>query len=128
MREDWVPNPDLFAQTFTQMHIGVDVRGVEVVVEGTLEKRNDEVVLRVGGKDVLMRLAPLVAKVQWDTTRKRTQPASRREQRAFEKLCRQSDNSKTVRVTGPLRQTTDDDPKRERLTLEVRKFERLSGT
>jgi hypothetical protein len=37
MDENWLPNPDFFAENFASMHIGVDVRGAEAVMEGSLE-------------------------------------------------------------------------------------------
>src|SRR6476620_2460617 len=48
MRDDWLPDPEFFAQNFTNVHIGVDVRGVELIVEGSLEMAGTNLVRECG--------------------------------------------------------------------------------
>src|SRR5687767_2082811 len=38
MRENWAPDPELFARNFKIMNVGVDVRGVEAMVDGVVER------------------------------------------------------------------------------------------
>jgi len=127
MREDWLPDPGFFAQNFTNVHIGVDVRGVEVMVEGSLEMAGTNLVLRVGGQDTFMELAPLTRKVQWDRERKQPEAISTTERDAFRTLSARSEaKGRAVRVTGPLlkeRRASGDACK---LVLQVRQFEVLA--
>jgi galactose oxidase len=120
MREGWLPDPGLFARNFTNMNVGVDVRGVEAMVDGRVEMEGTNLVLRVKGSKAVLRLAPLERKVQWDLKRKRPEAATRSERKAFEKLvrvCRKEPGQ--ARVTGPLKASKPGDS----LIMEVRKFE-----
>jgi hypothetical protein len=122
MRPGWAPDPDLFAANFREMHIGVDVRGVEAVVDGTLAMDGTNVVLRVGNSGGVLFLAPLARKVQWDTKRKQPERITRAERKAFEKLAAHSVGKPgRFRVTGPLNATGSGENARR--TLEVRTFE-----
>jgi hypothetical protein len=125
MREDWLPDPAMFQQNFTEMRIGVDVRGVEAVVEGRLAPDGTNFVLHVGGRELVMRLAPLKQKVQWDKQRQQPEPATPAEQNAFRALIDQSSRiAGPIRVVGPLRNvSTGSGPLRQ--VLEVRQFELL---
>ena len=126
MREDWLPDPDFFAQNFTNVHIGVDVRGVEVMAEGSLEMAGTNLVLRVGGQDTFMELAPLSRKVQWDRERKQPEVISSTEREAFRTLSVNSaGKGKTVRVTGPLLKERRAAANGCKLVLQVRQFEVL---
>jgi hypothetical protein len=64
-------------------------------------------------------LAPLTSKIQWDVKRKRPEPLTRAERKAFAKLvaCKYPGR---IRVTGPLVRSAS------ALTLEVRKFQQIS--
>jgi len=119
MRQSWTPDPDLFAKNFRAMNVGVDVRGVEAMVDGTLEVQGTNLVLRASDNGPLLRLAPLTRKIQWDTRRKRAEPPTRAERKAFAKLVACKDPGR-VRVTGPLVRSAS------ALTLEVRKFQEIS--
>jgi len=122
MRDDWVPDPDMFARNFTNMHIGVDVRGVEITTDGVLERVGTNVVLRLSGTDTVLYLAPLTRKVQWDVERKQPQAPTRAERLAFVRLTRQlREKSREVRVVGPLKPGP-----MERRILEVREFELIN--
>jgi hypothetical protein len=124
MREDWLPDPDFFAQNFTNVHIGVDVRGVELMVDGSVEMAGTNLVLRVGGQDTVMELAPLTHKVQWDRERKQPEPMSALERDAFRTLSVDSTARRTlVRITGPLLKKAPGNGCK--LVLQVRKFEVL---
>ena len=126
MRQDWLPDPDFFAENFTNVHIGVDVRGVEVMVEGSLETAGTNLVLRVGGQDTVMELAPLRRKVQWDRERKQPEMISRAEREAFRTLSGNSaGKGKAVRVTGPLSKESPAAANGCKLVLQVRQFEIL---
>jgi hypothetical protein len=127
MREGWPLDPDIFWQNFTNMHIGVDVRGVEMVVEGTLESIGTNLVLRVGGTEQVLSLAPLTSKVQWDARNKRPAPPSRAERKAFDKLTGdRRRHSGRVQLTGPVtKHPVEGVPDASVLVLEVRRFEFL---
>src|SRR5687768_15746177 len=121
MRQGWTPDPDLFAKNFRAMNVGVDVRGVEAVVDGSLEMQGTNLLLRSSDNGPVLRLVPLARKVQWDVKRKRPEPPTRSERKAFEKLAAglQKEHGR-VRVTGPLTRSGST------LTLEVRKFQEIS--
>jgi hypothetical protein len=123
MRENWVPDPDMFAKNFTNMHIGVDVRGVEITVDGSLQLLDTNLVLRLVGTDTPLYLAPLTRKVQWDIKRKQPEAPARAERQAFQRLARQF-HGKTlrVRIVGPLKCGHN-----AQRVLEVRRFELVNG-
>jgi hypothetical protein len=124
MREDWLPDPDFFAQNFTNVHIGVDVRGVELTVDGSVEMAGTNLVLRLGGQDTVMELAPLTHKVQWDRERKQPEPMSALERDAFRTLSLDSAaRRKRLRITGPLLKKAPGNACK--LVLQVRQFEIL---
>lgn len=119
MRQSWTPDPDLFAKNFRAMNVGVDVRGVEAMVDGTLELQGTNFILRASDNGPVLRLAPLTRKVQWDVKRKRPEPPTRAERKAFGKLATRKDHGR-IRVTGPLVRSGST------LTLEVRKFQEVA--
>ena len=117
MRDDWIADPEMFQRNFLDMHIGVDVRGVEATVDGRLEMQGTNLVLRWEGSSSALHLAPLQRKVQWDVQRKQPEVATPAEQKAFAELAAQFKKlSGTVRVVGPLRNVANAQ------VLEVRKF------
>jgi hypothetical protein len=126
MRDKWTPDPDMFARNFTNMHIGVDVRGVEATVDGLIGRSGTNLLLRLPGSDTAIFLTPLTRKVQWDPERKQPQAATRAESKAFEKLAaRFTGAGLPMRVVGPLRSVAAAGNKR--LVLEVRSFEPLKS-
>jgi hypothetical protein len=126
MRSTWVPDPGLFARNFTNMNVGVDVRGVEAMVDGLVEMAGTNLVLRITNNATVLRLAPLTQKVQWDVKRKRPEPATRAELKAFRKLAADArQDIAYIRVTGPLLQQNSPAEGEPHLLLQVRKFEHL---
>jgi hypothetical protein len=125
MRESWVPDPDFFAHNFTNMHIGVDVRGVEVVAEGWVEKKGANLVMHVPGRNVSILLTPITRKVQWDANSKEPEAILKEERAAFGALSRKSLKGKFMQITGPLRKSTGIPANGCKLILEVRKFKIL---
>jgi hypothetical protein len=125
MRDDWVGDPEMFQRNFLDMSIGVDVRGVEATVDGTLEMQGTNLVLRWPGASSVLHLAPLQRKIQWDVQRKQPEAATAAEQKAFVELAAQFQKlSGPVRVVGPLSNATHAQQHR---ILEVRKFEVLKN-
>lgn len=125
MKSGWLPNPDMFAQNFSNMRIGVDVLGVEATAEGMLELQGTNAVLRLQGVDEVLHLAELTQKVQWDRKRNAPQKPSRAEMRAFRKLMGAHETTKLgkVRVTGPLLTKKPLNPDDDSTTiLQVRQF------
>ena len=127
MRDNWAPDPGLFARNFTNMNVGVDVRGVEAMVDGMLERHGTNLLLRVNGSKVLLALKPLRQKVQWDVKKKRPEPPTRAEKKAFAKLASEFQNTPMqVRVVGPLIRNDGSMPTEgPQLSIEVRKFQHL---
>jgi hypothetical protein len=124
MRDDWVADPEFFQQNFRQMRIGVDVRGVEAIVDGQLSVDGTNVVLRAGNNAGALRVLPLKQKVQWDKKNLQPEQATKSEQNAYKELLARTKNRVTqVRITGPLRSVEGD----ERI-LEVRKFELMPSS
>lgn len=124
MREDWTADPDMFQRNFLEMRIGVDVRGVEAVVDGRIEMQGTNLVLRVSGTETVMHLIPLKQKVQWDKQRQQPAAATSAEKKAFADLAsRVQKLSGPVRIIGPLRNASSADQTHR--VLEVRTFEIL---
>jgi hypothetical protein len=121
MRDDWIADPEMFQRNFLDMHIGVDVRGVEGTVDGKLEMQGTNLVLRWNGSSSALHLAPLQRKVQWDVQRKQPEAATSAEQQAFAELAAQFKKLGPVRVVGPMRNVANVQ------VLEVRKFEPLEN-
>lgn len=122
MRNDWIADPEMFQRNFLDMHIGVDVRGVEATVDGRLEMQGTNLVLRWEGSSSALHLAPLKRKVQWDVKRKQPEAATPAEQNAFAELAAHFKKlTGNLRVVGPLRNVANAQ------VLEVRQFEVLAN-
>jgi hypothetical protein len=95
------------------------LRGVEATIDGRLERRGDQLALRVAVSGDLLLLAPLGHKVQWDPRLMREQPATAEERAAYARLGEEAvQEGRPVRVVGPLvGSDTSEVPK-----LEVRQF------
>jgi hypothetical protein len=103
------------------MRIGVDVRGVEIVVDGQLELVGKRLVLKVSGSEEPLELVPLKRKIQWDKKRNQAESATTAEKQAFGLLKEQTRGRPIrVRVTGPLALAKEAMPGK--CILEVRKF------
>ncbi|QDS77826.1 hypothetical protein FKW77_006127 [Venturia effusa] len=87
------------------------LRGFEAVVSGTVEKRDDTIVLLSEGMRPEVRLARLgpESKVQWDPETRRPQILTEEEMAAYDDLFRSasSDSAGQVTITGPLSQTDE---------------------
>jgi hypothetical protein len=77
---------------------------MEAVVEGSLERQGDLVVLRAPGLDEPLVLTPLTHKVQWARSKKRVAAATEAERTAYTRLLAAWDGSpQRVSITGPVR-------------------------
>lgn len=124
MRGDWIADPALFQRNFTTMRIGVDVRGVEIVADGFLERQGKKLFLRIDENDEPVELVSLKEKVQWDRERKQAQEPTRSEKHAFARLKGQTQSKPVrVRIVGPIVVAKDGEPGRR--ILQVRKFDLL---
>ena len=117
-----LPDPvkwaDQFKAAVDKAHV---FRGVEVTVEGSLEKTDDGFVVRVPGIATPLRLAPLEHKLQWNFKKgaaRQPEPDERDALAAANKYAK--GEPVKVSVTGPLLKKED------RYTLEVREFTRLN--
>jgi galactose oxidase len=78
-------------------------RGVEVTVDGTVERHGDDLVL-VGAHRPSIRLRPLEEVLAWDLTARRPRAATDAERAAYERLTA----ADAVRVTGTLTKSGED--------------------
>ena len=100
---------------------GYRLRGVEVSLDGRLERRNGKLMLSAQANRTGVELTPLIAtdKVQWDAATGEGQPPRTEESEAYERLAaeaRDRPDKPQLTVTGPLEQMDS------RYRLEVRLF------
>ena len=74
-------------------------RGIEVTVQGVVEKADDGLAIRVPGVEVPLRLAPLRNKLQWNFKKDAARKPEPDEKDAFAALT--SANKDTVMKGGP---------------------------
>jgi galactose oxidase len=95
-------------------------RGVEATVEGSVEQKEDGLVMRIPGLEQPVALLPLQHKLQWNFKRASARQPEPDEQAAFNELLTKQRAAKhsefRVQVTGPLRKTDKG------TVLEVREF------
>lgn len=98
------------------------IRGVEVTVDGALVEERGHLALRVSGSRAVLRLVPLVRKVQWDPERHCERPATAAERTADERLEERArkapGQSPRIRIIGPLEEGPQGGPP----SLAVRDF------
>jgi galactose oxidase len=118
-----LPDPKKWADQFVaavdKSHV---FRGVEVTVEGTLEKAQDGLAVRIPGMDAPLRLAHLQHKLQWNFKKSAARQPEPDEKDAYEALATAKDakgGAGKVNVTGPLRKEGNG------YVVEVREFTRL---
>ena len=113
-------NPQQLATNIFLMGVGARLRGLELTADGTLERRDAQLLLRIDGVKAPLPLAALREKIQMNNPRKRREDVSETERTAYQNLIAQSTNAPArVRVTGPLAQpSATAEP-----SLEVRTFE-----
>jgi hypothetical protein len=125
LKSNALPDPDKWADQFKK---AVDqnyvFRGVEITVEGVLEKKEDGLVLRIPKIDEPLRLAALGNKLQWNFKKRAARQPEPDEKDAHDTLARVVKNPNAtevkVMVTGPLRKEAN------RHILEVREFTQLA--
>jgi hypothetical protein len=105
------------AKHIVDIQLGATLRSTEATVDGWLERRDGDVILKVSGTEETLLLAPLTAKTQWDRRAGREFPALEAERKAYENLLAGWPGGKqAVRIIGPLRVAKYGDE----MTLEVR--------
>ena len=91
------------------VHQTYELRGVEVTLTGTIEARNDVLVLAGEGRRPPVELVPLApgGKIQWDPAARGPQAAEPGEAGAYDTLTRSAGTggARPLTVTGPLHQT-----------------------
>ena len=96
--DDGLPDLDAWpAELARSANASYAFRGVEVTVDGTVERRGDDLVL-VGGHRPPIRLRPLEQVLAWDLTARRSRAATAAERAAYERLA----EGAAVAVTGTL--------------------------
>ena len=116
--------PSLSAITGAVRAVGnpFSVRGIEVVVDGSVEMTSRGPVLRASGTGERFALAPATRKVQWDSRTKQDQPLSGSERSAYERFTKEVlGQTVRVRVMG---RVVDAGPKQDPI-LEIRTFSPL---
>ncbi len=97
-------NLEALSQHIIDIQLGARLRSAEAVVDGWLERRDGDVVLRITGTDEVVMLASLTKKTQWDRKQSSEFPATEKEQKAYDNLLANWPGGKqAVRITGPLR-------------------------
>ena len=109
LEDDGLPALDLWDEQFQRMvRQAYQLRGVEVTLTGTIEERNDVLVLAGDGRRPPVELAPLnpQGKIQWDPAAHGPQGAEPDETGAYGELARSagSAGARPLTVTGPLHQ------------------------
>ena len=107
---DGLPALDHWDDQFRKMvHQAYELRGVEVTLTGTIETRNDVLVLIGEGRRPPVELVPLDpdGKIQWDPAARGPQAARPGEAAAYDTLARSAGaaSARPLTVTGPLQQT-----------------------
>jgi hypothetical protein len=119
MKNGRLLDPEILSKHIYDIRVGARLRGLEAAVIGSLDKQDQDYVLRVAGTDDVLRLAALGRKVQKDLGRKTPLPNTRSEESAFGKLLSKwKGKPLSVQITGPLIRIEG-----KGLTLEVRQFE-----
>jgi hypothetical protein len=121
LKQETLPDPARWAAAFkTSVDKAYVFRGVEVTVEGSVEKAGDRLTLRVPGIAEPFDLTPLQHKLQWNFKKARARQAEPDERDAMEQLVLKSkaagNSTFKVHVTGPFTRTDHG------FSLEVREF------
>ncbi|MCD6050647.1 MAG: apu 3 [Verrucomicrobia bacterium] len=97
-------NLEVLSQHIVDIQLGARLRSTEAVVDGWLERRDGDVVLKISGTEESVLLAPLTKKTQWDRKQNSEFAATETEQKAFETLLANWPGGRqAVRIIGPLR-------------------------
>jgi len=125
LKPETLPDPDRWAATFKKMVDKAYVfRGVELTVDGTVERVGGALALRVPGVPQPIALVPLGHKLQWNFKKAATRQPEPDERDAMAHLAFKAkdiaDAPFKVQVTGPFKHTDDG------YSLEVREFTALS--
>jgi hypothetical protein len=119
-----LPDPDKWSEQFkAAVDRAYHFRGVEVTVEGTLEKTEAGFVVKIPGVDAPLPVAPLKNKLQWNFKKGAARQPEPDEKDAHDALALATKDAKAAAVrlaaTGPLRKDGAG------YVLEVREFTRL---
>src|SRR5437867_149125 len=112
-------DPLLLSNHIFDIRIGARLRGLEATVDGSLEWRQDTLLLHLQGTNSVLHLAPLERKVELQPGVRSALLPTRREQMAYQQLCKSATSPQRVRVIGPIVKTSADAP----LILQVREFQ-----
>ena len=112
-------DPLVLSNHIFNIRIGARLRGLEAIVDGSVEWQKDKLLLRVEGTNAVLQLSALERRVELQPGKKIPLAPARRELSAFEQLCKSVKSAASVRIIGPLFKTTGDTP----LVLQVREFQ-----
>jgi hypothetical protein len=98
-----VPDVEALAKGLREMGAGASLRGVEATVDGRVEKRGEQFVLRVSKTDETLLLEPATNRIQLQVRKKAPEPLTEAEQKAFQNLsAKWQGQPLDVRITGPI--------------------------
>jgi hypothetical protein len=110
LKDEGLPALEKWSEQFRNIVNGTyELRGVEVTVQGNIEKRGGQLFLAGKAQRPEVQLVPLEAadKVQWNHDARTRKPLEEEEALAYERLdaaCRDLHDELQIRVTGPLKQ------------------------
>ena len=121
LKNDQLPDVEKWSAQFrTALGERIGFRGVEITVEGTLQREGDALFLHLPESPQPLRLAALENKLQWNFKKKRARGPEEEERRAYADLVAKFGKAPpkplTVQVTGPLHSS------KEGAVVEVREF------
>jgi len=98
-----VPDVEALAKSIHEIGAGASLRGVEATIDGRLEKRDGQLVLRVSKADDVLALEPVTQRVQLQPRKKSPEPLTEVEQKAFQNLgAKWQGTPLDVLITGPI--------------------------
>ena len=109
LKDERLPALDQWYKQFCGIVNGTyEMRGVEVTLEGALERRGRTLFLTVRNHSSSVQLESMHAedKVQWDHTKRERRPLTQEEALAYDKLAAAKPDlsGQTVLITGPIKQ------------------------
>lgn len=98
-----LPDVEALGKSIREIGAGASLRGVEVTVDGRVEKTDDQLVLRVSKTDEVLVLEPATKRIQLQRRKKSSEPLTEAEQKAFQNLsAKWQGRPLDVRITGPI--------------------------
>jgi hypothetical protein len=122
-KEGRVPDVDGLAKAVREIGAGASLRGLEIAVDGRLEKQADQFILRAGKTEEALVLEAITQRIQLQPRKKSPEPLTEAEQNAFQTLtAKWQGKPLDVRIIGPINKRSG------RTVLAVRSFDFQADT